>query len=423
MKRFFSVSIIVFMFLLVSLSGFAAEGINEGIQVDSCNIVTPTSFSSVLLPQDIQKDSVQLPVKKKGFLPALGRVVDGLINWFTSDTAWVEPCHYFCWAQLQSQLTYDLMTPHFHKANDFELINRAVIGTRPTIMAGFNVGISLLSYSLMFQIGRYKNQHGDTRSNTELQLQTSRFVIDLFRMETGNQFKLYDVKLNRPDLFINAEGQYINFISNKLEGFDFYYIFNWKHFSSPAAYSMSTVQKRSAGTWMGGFGYNSSSTSFNVSEYLKFSAQNIIPGKEQEVADLIEGYTNISMISPEMLTYLLPDISYKSYYLMGGYAYNWVPAPRWLVGGLAMMELSYKRHLSENYYYRYTGHYFIPDAMFRLAAIYNTGDWYAGMESQAFSNFYHDRRYCSINMHARVRFFVGFYFLKNKAYKKKKLVL
>lgn len=25
-----------------------------------------------------------------------------------------------------------------------------------------------------------------------------------------------------------------------------------------------------------------------------------------------------------------------------------------------MMELSYKRHLSENYYYRYTGHYFIP---------------------------------------------------------------
>lgn len=415
----------IYWFLLSFLLSFvlpvqAISTSSDTLHVDSVSTAMVDSAASTA---STASATPAVPAKKKGFLPAVGRVVDGLVNWFTCDTAWVEPCHYFCWAQLQSQLTYDVMTPHFHNANDFTPISRAVVGTRPTVLAGLNVGISLLSYSLMMQVGRYANQNGDTRSNTELQLQTSRFVIDIYKMKTGNQFKLYDVKLSRPDLFMNPEGQYIDFISNSLFGFDFYYIFNWKHFSSPAAYSMSTVQKRSAGTWMAGFGYNSSSTSFDVGKYINFSSKTILPGKEQDVNDLMAGYTGISMATPEMLTYMLPDIKFKSYYLMAGYAYNWVPAPRWLIGGSAMAELSYKRHLSETYFYRYTGHYFIPDAMFRAAVVYNTGDWYAGMESQAFSNFYHDRRYCSINMHARVRFYVGIYFLKNKAYKNHKPLL
>lgn len=42
---------------------------------------------------------------------------------------------------------------------------------------------------------------------------------------------------------------------SSIKGFNLYYIFNHRRFSYPAAYSQSTVQRRSAGSMLLGIGY------------------------------------------------------------------------------------------------------------------------------------------------------------------------
>lgn len=44
-------------------------------------------------------------------------------------------------------------------------------------------------------------------------------------------------------------------MKSSVKGFNLYYIFNHRKFSYPAAYAQSTVQRRSAGSWLAGIGY------------------------------------------------------------------------------------------------------------------------------------------------------------------------
>lgn len=84
------------------------------------------------------------------------------------------------------------------------------------------------------------------------------------------------------------------------------YFLNHRRYSHGAAYNFSKFQRRSQGSWLVGFSYTNLKMNFDFSQ-----------------------------LPPELLPLLtVPAINYKihydSYAAIGGYAYNWVIAPRWL---------------------------------------------------------------------------------------------
>ena len=80
-----------------------------------------------------------------------------------------------------------------------------------------------------------------------------------------------------------------------------YYTFNHRHFSFPAAFTQSYIQRRSAGSWLVGFSYQGGS--IKTKEELKTRNPN----------------------APEVTI----DVGHIG--IGGGYGYNWVPGKRWLL--------------------------------------------------------------------------------------------
>ena len=80
-----------------------------------------------------------------------------------------------------------------------------------------------------------------------------------------------------------------------------YYVFNHRHFSYPAAFTQSYIQRRSAGSWLAGISYQG--------------------GSIETTDDLKERMSNA------------PDLHIHIGHLGigGGYGYNWVPSKRWLI--------------------------------------------------------------------------------------------
>ena len=80
-----------------------------------------------------------------------------------------------------------------------------------------------------------------------------------------------------------------------------YYVFNHRHFSYPAAFTQSYVQRRSAGSWLAGISYQGGS--IETTDELKARVPN----------------------SPDTRIYI------GHFGIGGGYAYNWVLRKKWLI--------------------------------------------------------------------------------------------
>ncbi len=73
------------------------------------------------------------------------------------------------------------------------------------------------------------------------------FQLELHQVQTlEGTLKIEDVDITIPKEFVTYGHYY----------FDFYYVFNNKHFSHPAAFNQSFIQKRSAGSILGGLSFN-----------------------------------------------------------------------------------------------------------------------------------------------------------------------
>ena len=156
------------------------------------------------------------------------------------------------------------------------------------------------------------------KTETEFSLYSSMLGCDLFYRKTGSDFTMrratgYDQDL-RP-----YYGSAFDGIKVSLIGLNAYYIANHKHFSLPAAFSQSTRQLRSAGSWKFGF----SITRHDISiDYQKLNEQ--IPGG----------------MSQDMQ---VTKMKYMDYSLSAGYAYNWVFRKDWLLSIDIAPSLGYKR--------------------------------------------------------------------------------
>lgn len=180
--------------------------------------------------------------------------------------------------------------------------------------------------------------------------------------------------------------------------FSAYYVFNHRHFSYPATYNQSTQQLKSCGSPMAGFGYSRQNVSF---DYRKLPAE--LLGEDGE-SKLLEGLK-------------FSSINYDYYYLSGGYAYNWVFARNWVIGGSVMPSIGIRKAKGK----KLKGNELLLDlknlsldCTSRFGLVWNNSKWFAGASYINHLYTYRNTRLSLTNSINYCNVYVGCFFGRKK---------
>ena len=139
-----------------------------------------------------------------------------------------------------------------------------------------------------------------------------------------------------------------------MKGLNLYYIFNNRRFSYPAAFSQSTNQRRSAGSFITGFSVSAHNLDFDYTQLPPIIQETMNPGMKVNHIK----YTNIS--------------------LNFGYAYNWVFARNCLACLSLNPAVATKPHASEKRKKKQTNgtKNFNIDFILRVGIVYNNSKYF-----------------------------------------------
>ena len=267
--------------------------------------------------------------------------------------------------------------------------------------ANFKLGVYFgwrwifLGYS--FDVKDIFGGHKNKAKKTEmaLNLYSSKFGVDLYWRKTGSDFKIRSYngfQLNTPTKNMDFNG-----FQSKIKGLNAYWIFNYKRFSYPAAYSQSTNQRKSAGSLMAGFSYSQHNISF---DYDKLPT---------EMRDQLHN------------ALLFKKVKYSDYILCLGYGYNWVFAKNWVSNLSLLPAIAYKKSKINDTPQPHT--HWIKDINFdlitRASIVYNNSKYFAGAALVMHTYDYRKEDFSLTNTFGTLRVYVGLNFWKKKEYRHK----
>jgi len=180
-----------------------------------------------------------------------------------------------------------------------------------------------------------------------------------------------------------------------------YYIFNHRHFSYPAAYNQSTVQRKSCGSFMAGAGFSRQNVDF---DYTRLPSQLLGTTEDPKIFDEFK-FTNVN---------------YRYYYASFGYAYNWVFARNWLLGASVMPSVGFRQAKGE----KFSGKSviidlknFSLDCTSRLGLVWNNTRYFAGASFVSHLYMYRKDRLSLTNSVNYANIYFGIFFHRKKAYR------
>ena len=342
----------------------------------------------------VQTDSV---VTKPHKLNAVRRTVRGFDR---LDKNFIEPQHYIFTVMLQATHAYDLFTISSRGtgrepqsvtfAPDMKLKLGPYIGWK-WFFAGYTFELSGID------LNKIKQQ-------LDLSIYSSQIGVDLFYRRTGNDYKLRDARLGNNIDASALEGVPFDGIKAGITGLNVYYIFNHGRFSYPAAFSQSTQQKVSCGSWMAGVGYTKNSLDVDYEQLQQTIDQQL----GQDVVKLDSGM-------------MISSVAYHDYNISGGYAYNWVFAHNWLFGASFQAALAYKKSTGDadgNKREGFTFENVNLDGIGRFGVVYNNMRWYAGASVILHSNNYRKPRFSTNNTFGSMNLYIGYNFGLKRKYRK-----
>lgn len=244
------------------------------------------------------------------------------------------------------------------------------------------------SFDVKDLFGGHKNKAKKTEM--ALNLYSSKFGVDLYWRKTGSDFKIRSYngfQLNTPTKNMDFNG-----FQSKIKGLNAYWIFNYKRFSYPAAYSQSTNQRKSAGSLMAGFSYSQHNISF---DYDKLPT---------EMRDQLHN------------ALLFKKVKYSDYSLCLGYGYNWVFAKNWVSNLSLLPAIAYKKSKINDTPQPHT--HWIKDINFdlitRASIVYNNSKYFAGAALVMHTYDYRKEDFSLTNTFGTLRVYVGLNFWKRK---------
>lgn len=386
----------------------------SGVAKDSLAISQDTLSSGIHLPRlsefrDIHRNDTLTSFQKvKRYGNFFVRVIDAFDN---VDECYVERNAYNFTAMLQTTTNmerYSIGTPDY--------VESMVFAQHPDCRIGPYLGWKWLFLGYTFDvtnIGRNKS----TGTRFELSIYTSMIGIDLIWRRTGNDFHIKRID-GLGDAAKAYEGQNFRYIEAGLTGVNIYYNFNHRRYSSPAVFSQSSIQRRSAGSWQLGACIMSNDVKFDYSA---------LPTDMFAETERKDQYAS------------LERLRYWDYSVIFGYGYNWVPARNWCVGISVLPSLGYKHATSQTVileekenaaedeelsFFKRMNEVLVKrgnvnvGGTARLGLIYNNGRWFAGLFGVVHHYRYRRNDLRFLNTFGTVNLCVGFYFQKKKSAQK-----
>lgn len=316
------------------------------------------------------------------------------------DTNYIEPQRYNFTTMLQNTNTYEVYRIASDKGQSITFAPEANIRIGPYfgwrwIFLGYTVDITHL----------LQKSNDKRRQEYDLSLYSSMLGIDIYYRRTGNDYKIRQLYLGEGVNTDPIRGTGYDGLTSSIRGFNLYYIFNHRRFSYPAAFSQSTIQRRSAGSPLLGIGYTRHTLEVNW----------------KELSDLVSCRlgNHVKVDS----TLMFDKIKYTDISVSGGYAYNWVFAHNWLLASSLSVALAYKQSSGDLPHERFSFSDFKfsninIDGIGRFGLVWNNSKWYAGMSMILHAYNYRRSNFSTNNFFGSVNLYVGFNFGKRKAKKK-----
>ena len=336
-----------------------------------------------------------------GQLPGLEKVKKVVKGFSAIDTNYIEPQRYNYSLMVQSTFNYDM-----YRLKSGE--GQSVMFSPDVIMRiGPYFGWRWIFLGYTFELKNLGFGGNSKKKELALSLYSSQIGVDLFYRRTGSDYKIRKASMGEGVDTRRLQDIDFDGINVGITGLNLYYIFNHHRFSYPAAFSQSTCQKISCGSWMAGIGYTRNSIDLDY----------------DKLKTVVEG--NVSPAESVRLDSGLMFNSVKFYDVSAsvGYAYNWVFARNWLFCASASLALAYKHTKSqgaENNDHGFKLDNVNLDGIGRFGLVYNNTRWYSGLSTIIHSYNYRKPRFEANNVFGSVNVYVGYNFSLKREYRKKK---
>ncbi len=319
------------------------------------------------------------------------------------DTTYITPNRYNWAFMLQNTNSFE-----FYDLSSRKPDQSLSFASRPTAKFGPYIGWRWIFLGYTFDIASYRNGQESRRTEFDLCLYSSMLGCDLIYRRTGDNFRIKSTTGFGPAAE-QIEGHQYNGIRIEVTGMNVYYVFNHKHFSYPAAFAQSTVQRKSCGTWQAGLSCTRHAMTFDY--------------------DLLPDEITSSPEYPLKEEFMFDKIDYMDYSVSFGYAYNWVFKRNWLLSCSLEPAIGYKKTRTKssdiidndedgahdtqrmalgNTHMNCTG---------RVGLVWNNTKYFGGL-SVIVRNYNYRRNQLTIsNTFGTLNFYIGLNFHKRKAYR------
>ncbi len=381
-----------------------------------------TLFNSTMFKGN-SEDSLTRARHEKTFFHRLGKTFTNFFREFSNiDEQYIEPQHYNYTVMLQNTNTYEVYTLYGEEGQ------RISFAPDPSWRLGPYLGWRwvFLGYTVDLKHINMKSNHS-SKKEFNLSLYSSLLGVDLFWRQTGNDYHIQRMSLGDD---VNTDAlRKVSFdgFKGSIKGLNLYYIFNHRKFSYPAAYSQSTKQKLSAGSWMVGLGYTQHQLEVDwdklsniVDERLNQKSRN---QQNQEARTQLNQEGEIQTKAKIDSSLMFSKVRYSDYSATVGYGYNWVFAKNWLFNASLSVGLAYNHSRSDdpeqdkfnlkNFNFKN----FNIDGVGRFGVVWNNDKWYAGISSVIHSYNYHKDHFSTNNSFGSLNIYVGVNFGKKREYK------
>lgn len=328
------------------------------------------------------------------------RTVNNTVSFFSPevDTTYIEPQQYNFTAMLQLTNSHD----HFLFRGDNE--NHIRMSPEFRTKLGPFFGWRWLFFGYTFSINALNI------SSKKLDINTSIYTpcvgIDFIYRKLGDDyrirsFKFANIESRNTINGISADGLDINMLSINV-----YYILNKHHYSHSAAFNQSGRQIHSAGSWILGSGYTSSTLSMDWQRL------------EKQI-NLITKIPNNSLFPEGEAP--LTNTKYKSIPFSVGYGYNWAFAPNWLFAVQGMGSLSYMWSVGDtstkdptfiSVFKDMRMNRFTIDGTARVGLVWNNSRWFAGANAIYHTYSFHNSQVRTYNVFGSIYLYLGFNFFR-----------
>ena len=351
---------------------------------------------SVLFPMLLMAQGQPDTIQHRHKMTPIRRTVRGFDR---LDTLYIEPQHYIFTVMLQMTNNYDLYTLR-SAGPDAQSIT---FSPDMNLRVGPYVGWKWFFAGYTFELGNVNLAR--IKQQLDLSIYSSQVGIDIFYRRTGNDYKLRDAYLGKSVDASALEGLPFSGLKAGITGLNAYYIFNHGCFSYPAAFSQSTIQKVSCGSWMAGIGFTKNSLDLDHDRLQKMLSMHM-------------GDQSVPLDSGLMFR----SVEYNDVSLSGGYAYNYVPRRNWLLAASLQGAVAYKKSTgnvagsgNEGFDFKNVN----LDGIGRFGIVYNNMRWYAGLSIIVHSNNYRKSRFRTNNTFGSMNMYIGYNFGLKEKYKNK----